>query len=272
MGSGTLILDSAMVAKYNVFLGEPAGEGHLYSFSELTEMEGARRFAKEYAPLIPSRTLDVAGTYWASWLSRLCGALQEMLLMQNAILISSLESFVLRLSVEDGYPKIAFYLKGSEVPLLPEGEERPAAAKQAMDRFYGEVIRPLLEASAKATEIPVRTLWAVLSTNLRYGQDQLEGRELPEAIRERFEHDFGYVMKGMPGAVAGLTRNPFDLKFRYAESPYKPGERVLIRSTCCLAYKTDTDYGYCYNCPKLSTAERQAKFQEIQQKLAAAHV
>ncbi|WP_148449973.1 IucA/IucC family C-terminal-domain containing protein [Gorillibacterium timonense] len=166
--------------------------------------------------------------------------------------------------------ELAFVIGEADLLPLPEGEERNRAVRLAMDSFYGEIIRPVLEAVAAAAGVPARTLWATLATNLKYAQDRLDEQELPSLLRNNFARDFAYLMKEMPGTVTGTgERNPFDVRFRYADSPYEPGKKVLIRATCCLAYKTDTEYGYCYNCPKLSQAERAEHYRKIRAKAHA---
>ncbi|WP_438431354.1 (2Fe-2S)-binding protein [Gorillibacterium sp. sgz500922] len=262
------MIDPEIAAYYGVVTEEPADAAG-FSFAELARPEGALVFAQAFASRLRARTLDVAGTYLASWLARLSGAYQETLVQASAELRLQPENTFLYLSGEGPAVSLSFFLKTAELRPLPAGVGRGSAARAGMDRFYGELVRPLFESVAAAAAVQPQTLWALLATSLRYGWDRLQAKELPEPYGSRLAHDFSYLMQEMPGEIFGTgSRNPLAVRFRSVDSPYEPGAKVLIRAACCLAYKTDNGYGYCYNCPKLSREEREEQFREIRRRMA----
>ncbi|MBW7453583.1 hypothetical protein ACFOLF_12660 [Paenibacillus sepulcri] len=86
----------------------------------------------------------------------------------------------------------------------------------------------------------------------------------PEVLA-RFNHDYKLQTELLGAEVFNLRRNPFYHIPRYIESPYKPGEQIMMRSSCCMYYCQE-DGQMCYTCPRLTSGERN----EMKEKIMAA--
>ena len=56
--------------------------------------------------------------------------------------------------------------------------------------------------------------------------------------------------------------NPFQYEPKYIDSPYSPGTKMMMRSSCCMFYRKK-DGIKCYNCPTLSEQARMKMKEEI---------
>lgn len=225
----------------------------------LTRTEGARSFLTAYAPVIPARTLDVAGTYSASWIGRLCAAFHDALWRDGVALDCSLANVTLsiRRDRDSGHASLSFCLREGRAESLPEeaGEER---VRLVVSAYYSEQIRPLLESIAPAAGVDAGALWGQVATRLMYFWDQWENEADTGPRKLRLERHTALLFRELPGDCFGRRRNPFDLKPRRVDNPKQPGALMRLKASCCLAFKTDTGHGYCYTCPRLTDEEREA--------------
>lgn len=85
-------------------------------------------------------------------------------------------------------------------------------------------------------------------------------------LHERARVEEGRLaLKRLPPEIFGSVRNPFDVKRRYVDSWWKPVEKLPLKATCCLMYKTGRRKEYCYTCPKLTKQEREKAASSFQQ-------
>lgn len=235
---------------------------------ELARPEGAAAFIAAYAPEIKAKSPDVAATYFASWAGRLCAAYQYGLWHDGVKLDLAADNMVLQMHPTPKGTALSFRVKALRAKGMPDGagtawEEE---AYGALSEFYFGHIRPLLEGVAAAGGVPAGTLWGLLATGMYYILDLWKGMVKEEDKQVRLEQLTGLLVNRLEPRVFGRARNPFRLKFRQVESLSQPGETVRLKAACCLAYKTDTDHGYCYTCPKITTEERDRIRQAYQAK------
>lgn len=57
-------------------------------------------------------------------------------------------------------------------------------------------------------------------------------------------------------------KNPFQYEPKLLDSPYHPGKKMMMRSSCCMFYRKK-DSKKCYNCPTLSQQARMKMKEEI---------
>ncbi len=57
-------------------------------------------------------------------------------------------------------------------------------------------------------------------------------------------------------------KNPFQYEPKFLDSPYNPGQKMMMRSSCCMFYRKK-DSKKCYNCPTLSQQARMKMKEEI---------
>lgn len=239
--------------------GEPLLELPL---TGLAEPEGAARLVRVYAPEIKASTYDVAATYFASWAGRLFAACLYAMWHDGVKLDAGLGHITLQMEKGPQGIALAFRFASMHAEAVPEarfGQEE--FLLHAMEELIAGTIRPLADAIAAAGGVSPGIMWALMATGLHHIQRawkaQASDADAPQ--QERMELVTSLLRERVRPEVFGQTRNPFQIKLRMVDSRDGAGEKIPVRAACCLAYKTDTDHGYCFSCPKLSEEERQAK-------------
>ncbi|MEG6589638.1 hypothetical protein [Paenibacillus barengoltzii] len=225
-------------------------------------------FLEIYQEKIKGLDLQVSATYFASSWRVVCAALHYMVSVTSGKLHFSLDNLTLQLVMVNGFPWVYFVLNDKAEQPWPT-IDRHSWQTRELTRFYGEVLRPVMENMAAVTKLPVAQLWGQLPQGVQYYVHAIAGRLEEEDSRSQLLKEYEGV-KELPAEAFGLKRNPYRVKEVLLDDPYRPGEKSPMKPTCCLAYRTDTGIGYCYGCPKLSKSEREAKYEEIRQQLAAA--
>ncbi|MBE1446508.1 (2Fe-2S)-binding protein [Paenibacillus sp. OAS669] len=238
------------------------------SLSCLSRRQGASAFIQTYAPLLKALEPDVAAAYFASWFGGVCAAFQYSLWHDSFIPDFSLDNMEVQIYDSGRRIALAFRMKEwrGEPLTWPNRNDR---SKEAMIQFYGQQVKPLLESLAGTVSISSGILWATMITRMHYAMDRWYKEAHSEESLVRLKQDMDTLLHGLDPALFGRSRSPFDIRFRMMENPRVPGEQMRIKPVCCLAYKTDTDHGYCYTCPRLTEAEREEKVQRI--KMEAGH-
>ncbi|MGG6310569.1 hypothetical protein [Paenibacillus macerans] len=235
----------------------------------LLDREQLASFLEIYQERIKGLDIQVSATYFATSWRVVCTALQYMLSLTPGKLRFSLENLMIQIVMVNNYPWVFFVLNdGTEIP-WPAGE-RSMWRESELGGFYRDVLRPVMENIAAVAGLPVTQLWGQLPLGVQYYVRAIAGRLEDEEQRTRLLEDYEYLAKELPADWFGLKRSPFNIKEVMLDDPYRPGEKTPMKPTCCLAYRTDTGYGYCYGCPKLSKQEREAKRAEIMGKMTEA--
>ncbi|MUG87932.1 hypothetical protein GNP92_16435 [Paenibacillus timonensis] len=229
--------------------------GQLVSFLEL------------YQEKIKGLDLQVSATYFATSWRVVCAALQYMVSVTASRIQISLENLTIQLVMVNGFPWVYFVLNDQAEQPWPAGD-RTFWQRGELCRFYGEVLRPVMERIAAVSGLPVAQLWGQLPLGVQFYVRSLADRLEDDILRSRLLEDYELV-KQVSAEEFGLKRNPYLVKEVLLDDPYRPGEKSPMKPTCCLAYRTETDHGYCYGCPKLSKSEREAKYAEIRKQLTS---
>lgn len=225
-------------------------------------------FLELYREQIKGLVLQVSATYFATSWRVVCAALQYMVSVTPARLDFSLENLTIQLVPVNGFPWVYFVLNDKAERPWPVGG--PSSWRiSGLGRFYGETLLPVMEGIAAVSGLPMAQLWGQLPLGVQFYVRALAGRLENEGLRSRLLEEYELV-KQLPAEEFGLKRNPYRIKEVFLDDPYRPGEKTPMKPTCCLAYRTATGHGYCYSCPKLTKTEREAKYAEIREQLAAA--
>jgi len=175
----------------------------------------------------------------------------------------SLGNLTLQIEKHDDHVHLAFKLHEIRAVDIPEagGEEM---FRQLLDRFIREQITPAVRSVAESCGFKGDLIWGQYGSRFAYYLKHVAEKEADGGIRERFAAAAGILVAIEPEAFA-RRRNPFVHTPRYIDSPYKPGEQMMIRSACCMWYCKE-DGVKCYNCPKLTSEEREARREAIMAK------
>ncbi|RXZ80389.1 hypothetical protein EBB07_18700 [Paenibacillaceae bacterium] len=224
--------------------------------SDLLEADNIVRLLDTYGPLIKARDRSVAAAFFVSWYAGVCSAVQHMLFRGNALVWDlSLSNLTIQLYAGDTFPLFSFKvneMRSNPISIL----DRDVWCKQFLDLFYREQVTPLIRILSEQVHMNVMPLWGQI-INAIYAQLEDELAEAPdEASRERIRDHFKTFTQGIEASAFGLRKNPFDRKQRSIEHPTNPGHQIAMKNACCLAYCLDADFGYCYECPRLSETDR----------------
>jgi ferric iron reductase protein FhuF len=223
--------------------------------ADLLDKDNAERFISHYGPELKALKPQVAATYFSGWFGAVCAALQYTISHQHAAFDASLHNIAGQLYLFNGRPRWGFLLhdrRGRSVPL----KDREAWRDQLLTSFYREQVRPMLETLSAAADIEAGQLWGQIATKLHAAQDLWLRAGLSVWEQQTIVEDFAFLQHELSGDVFGRKRNPFDIEPRRIENPKVPGETCMMKATCCLAYLTDTDHGFCYTCPRMGETER----------------
>ncbi|WP_426449876.1 (2Fe-2S)-binding protein [Paenibacillus sp. S-38] len=245
--------------KHYFFRSEPQpGELFRFTWEELTVPAKAAELLAVYGSAIKAQGPEVTAAYFGSWLGGLCAALQYMISYHGAALRLTPDNLTFQAYPRGHHTAFAFLLadrESTEVPAACREEWRDALLRD----FYGNRLRPLVEAVAAAAGVDPGHVWSAPVTRIHYAYDHLLETAPDEERRRIVEEDFHTLLQGLEGEWFGRKRNPLDVKFRYVENPLDTQEKWRIKASCCLAYRTDSGHGFCYTCPRLTAAQREEK-------------
>lgn len=232
------------------------------SLEELAGPEGAEALVRTYAPQIKASTYDVPATYFSSVAGRFAAAYCFALWHDGIDPGWTLQDAVLQMWREKEYAEWSFVVNqfGRE-PLPQEAAVLETAILSALERFLGQVTRPMVDTVAEAGGVSAGSMWALMATGLHYMLGMWEGLVRNEEDKARLDIVSDVLLHRLQPEVFGRTRNPFAVKRRMVDNIKADGGKVAIKGSCCLAYKTE-HARYCFTCPKISEEERQAKREE----------
>ncbi|NEN80930.1 (2Fe-2S)-binding protein [Paenibacillus elgii] len=241
------------------FIRKLPDEGELsVKLSQLFERRHADMLLVKYGKHIRALDGQAPATYFSSWLSMLCAAQQYMIGRYDAAFDFSPGNLTVNLYLKEERPMFGFRLHDARTLSVPEGD-RAEWRRQVLSALYGETLRPLLAALAQAAGLDAGQLWGQIATRMHYAHEAALAKADSEELRAKLTEDFQALLSDLPPDVFGRPRHPLNVKFRYVDDPRNPGEQLRMKVSCCLAYKTDTSHGYCYTCPRMSSAEREER-------------
>lgn len=245
---------------------------------ELLDRLRTEQFLVQYQSEIKGLDIQVAATYFAASWRVLCTALHYMASLTLTRLNFQLDNLTLQIVPVHQFPMVFFVLRDDSESAWPavadkaveagesgEAGEADGWQEQQLGSFYKETLQPVMESVAGVSKLPVTQLWGQLPLGIAYYIKQLANRLDTAEQRERLWADHESV-KEMSAEWFGVKRNPFTIKEILVDNPYSPGEKTPLKPTCCLAYRTKTDIGYCYACPKLTKQQREEKRIELMQR------
>lgn len=225
----------------------------------LASTVGAEEFVRVYAPQIKAETPDVSATYFASWIGRLCAAVCYGMWHDRLDLGLTPDGVFLHMEETPGGTSISFRLACLD-PVLFHGKEEQEEflVKQGLEQLFARTIAPVVDAVADAGGISPGSIWSLMATGFHYMLDRWHAEETDGPSRERLERLADILINRIPPEAFGRLQNPFRQQFVMTRS-LKGDSLVRIKGACCLAYKTKTDHGYCFTCPRINEEERGAR-------------
>ncbi|EXX90744.1 hypothetical protein BG53_11225 [Paenibacillus darwinianus] len=225
-------------------------------WSEMSRPIMAARFLDAYSGVLQARDRDAAATYFASLLGSLCAGFHYMVLHDKAEPAFERGEAILQLFGERARQPMLLVLPPSARRMLSGTDEGGKAdVKEAMERFYGDAMLPVIQTAAFTGGVRELDLWKLLATRLKYVEEQfIEQADEPE--KRRIWQHFDLLYNGLSPAVFGRKHNLLNIEYRFVEDPNQPGSYLRQRAACCLAFKTGGNRSYCYTCPRITESER----------------
>lgn len=257
LGHITELLSIQTVKRENPIYTIPAGD--------LSDRAQMGKFLAFYQEQIKGQDLQISATYFAASWRELCTALLYLLSLTNKGPDVTLGNLTVQVEVVNHFPRVFFVLNQPDEQHWPElVDGREGLLEKVLGPFIQGTLLPVMVSMAAVSGLPVTQLWTQLPLGIEYYIGYLAAHlEASPEQRDKLKEDYDFLIHKLGPQWFGLKRNPFDLKPIYVDDPYRPGEQIRMKPTCCLAYRANTGHGYCYNCPKLTKSQREAKYAEI---------
>ncbi|WP_055106143.1 (2Fe-2S)-binding protein [Paenibacillus ihumii] len=257
-----LAIDYSLLEQQCYVVREPRDQA-IYTIEGKAFLDRNRteRFLTMYQSEIKGLDIQVAATYFAASWRVLCAAVQYMVSLTSPRLNLHLENLTLQVVRVNEFPMI-FFVLGEDSEIAWPGGKAGEWQEQQLGSFYKETLRPVMESAAEVSKLPVTQLWGQLPLGIAYYIKQMANKLDSAEHRAKLQADHESV-KEMSAEWFGIKRNPFAIKQVLVDHPYSPGEKMPLKPTCCLAYRTSTGLGYCYSCPKLTKQQREEKRMEL---------
>ncbi|CAG7636990.1 hypothetical protein PAESOLCIP111_03804 [Paenibacillus solanacearum] len=247
-----------LMNQYNLLTDEHPSAVLSAPLSDVLDEAKAEALIRSVMHIIRAGKPDIAAYHLSSWLGMVCSAVQASLSLYDTVLRLTPERTFLHIAMIEGRRKVMFLLREKEQACLNLGQEEMSRAA-ALNDFYTKTISPILRGIAQATGVKEPQLWAQFVTRLYNERDYCLNTVQSEERQRIILEDFAIVTDRLKLDQLGLTRNPFQVEFRWIEHLQHPNELTRQKIACCLAYQTDTSHGYCYTCPRLNEEGRKQK-------------
>ncbi|OPA74734.1 hypothetical protein BVG16_23560 [Paenibacillus selenitireducens] len=223
---------------------------------DLLKIENMKHLIDTYGSLIKARERSAAAAFFISWYAGICGAMQYMLYRGDELLLDlSLSNLSVQLYAGDSYPLFSFQVHEArfiEVPIMDHDD----GYKKSLESFYREQVTPVILMLSQLAHIHVVPLWGQI-VNVLYAQmEEAVAEASDEDSRTRIIYYYKLLTHDVDASAFGLRKNPFDINPTFIEHPHIPDQKMLVKPACCLAYCLDSEFGYCYACPRLKEKDR----------------
>ncbi|MGN1402309.1 MAG: hypothetical protein ACI4XL_12500 [Bacillus sp. (in: firmicutes)] len=162
----------------------------------------------------------------------------------------SLKNFSLQLGLLNGSSPYLQVKIDSHAPTRPSETLQPMLA----EHLTANLVAPI-ESIASQSAVKSSLIWQQYGARLLTIMEAYRKIETDESVHIRLADYHNYVAKVLPACLFHLRKNPFLHTPEYIDNPYQPGEKMMIRSGCCMFYKRKNGVT-CYNCPAMSHSDR----------------
>lgn len=205
--------------------------------------------------------LDLAASFVANAFFGWAAAKQLLLAQHNVSVDLALTNYEFQAEQHPAYLYSAFRWNTVRWKTMPDSRPKEWIADE-LAAFYQETMNPILEAASTAAGVKPQLLWNQYGSRMRVVYDHIMETQDSDEVKNRLKSDYELLCSLDPD-VFHLRKNPFLFQPQYVDNPRKPGDQLMIRSSCCLYYRRENGQK-CYNCPKLTPGEREERRLAIQ--------
>ena len=225
--------------------------------ADLLHKDSMDEFLRLYAGRIKALEPAAAAAGFCTWF-RIVPAIQQYAVsVCDTALDLSLSNISIELYWKDGWNWVSFKC-GEPKEIGWSSGPREKWREEGLTWFYRDQVRPLVESVSASSGTNLGLLWGQFPPGFHYYVDQFLKEAEDEARRSIIEDDYRFLTQGLNGAVFGRKRNPFDVKVRWIDNPWNPGQPMRMKTSCCMFYRTEGGT-MCYACPKMTDAEREER-------------
>lgn len=262
-------MDLSLLDKYFHITTEGSADP-VYSMplTGLTNLDVTRDFLVRGGALVKATGIELSVSFAGLAVFGLVAAKQLVMSQYNRVLDVSPKNLTVQLETHHDHAHICFKiheLRWTELPVDPS--DRRDAVLSEWKRYFSEEFNPLVELFSAAGGLKPDLIWNQYGARIAFMMDYLRGIIPQGPMLERIEDDYRLLADLPPETFNRRRNNPFYHTPTYIDSPYKPGDKVMVRSACCMYYKRE-EGTKCYTCPILKTPERERMKAEIEAKAA----
>jgi ferric iron reductase protein FhuF len=248
---------------FHISLNKPADAVWSTPVVDLTQPETVSEALTHSAQLLKAFDLKLPASFLGLSLYNVCAALFVFAAKDHLLLDVSLSNLTLHLVTHHDHVHGAFQMTELRYKKIPE-DQRETVLRNAFNAFFHSSLTPLVESIASAAGVKPALIWNQFGARMAYSLDFMKEIEADEEVLQRFNHIHKLITEDISPDVFNLRNNPFFHIPVYLDSPHKPGKKTILRSSCCMYYCREGG-GKCFNCPALTTSEREAMRLHIEQ-------
>jgi len=210
-----------------------------------------------YGSLIHTTERAVAAALFLSWYAGICAAMQKTLYQGDEMMLDlSLSNVIVQLALKDDYPVFSFRIREQRFIPVPPMEQDKGWRKHMLRSFYSSEVTPIIQVLSQQLPMNASSLWGQIMNVLQEQLDGELGEVRDEDSRMSIASQFRVLTHDVDASAFGLRKNPFNRQQRFVAHPNHPDQRIPLKMSCCLAYRLEADFGYCYTCPRLKEQDR----------------
>lgn len=255
-------LDFSLIKMY--FHTSPEGADHPIlemRADQFLNTETAEQAFVEAGKLVQAIGLELPASFAGTSFGNLCAIQLLMFAQYHIILDLSLPNLMFQVEAHDDHAHLGYRILELRTIQAPtEGQEAWLAAQ--LEQFIRETVTPAVCAIAQAAGVKPQMIWQQYGSLLAYVRDYVHANIPVPVMVETFDTGYRAIMEQVPPEAFGVRRNPFVHTPRYIDSPYTPGETLMLNSSCCMYDKRENGIK-CYSCPRLTPDERESMRLEI---------
>jgi ferric iron reductase protein FhuF len=225
--------------------------------SQWHNAEMARRALEHGVPVCRAISLELPASYAGLSLLNLMLIKLLFLAQDERMLDLSLDHLVYQIQEEHDYGLVGYRIREMRWTDVPESG-REAFLTEAWRTYVTKEIRPAVERIAEQAGVKPDMIWNQFGSRVAGIREYLGKLVTDPVLLARYDDHMRILTDGLTPEDFGRRRNPFIWKPRYIDDPRQEGARMMLRSSCCMYDKREGGQK-CYNCPKMTPEEREAR-------------
>jgi ferric iron reductase protein FhuF len=207
--------------------------------------------------------MDIAVSFLGLAFFGIPAAVHTFMWQYGHILDLSLDNLTVQLESHHDHAHLVLKIDEVRWKKLPDAG-RDEAIVAELTRLFRHTVCPVIEAAAARAGFKPDLVWNQFGARMVSVSDFIAQHAPNESLKEKYRHDLA-LLHSLEADVFNRRKNPYEHNPRYVESPYKPEEKVIIRSSCCMWYRRENGVK-CYTCPILSESQREEMKCQIRDK------